>query len=554
MILSQRAASFRHVIACTGILFLGLATGQLIASDNGSSPSCPLPFGLTISPVSANTAVLTWTQSNSVDRIDVRWRVKGAADWIVQQGVTSPDTIDALEMCVEYEVEFKSVCADSFSVFGIAQTFETDGCCRLPTGFRISGNSATTASFAWDSVGAATGFFIRYKTRAATEWNEISVNGNGVVLPDLKECTAYDVQLRTRCNSDSTGFSDVFLLQTTGCDRCEQAAYCNAGAFDASMLWVDSVSLGSLQSKTGSNGGSVTFSGSPPMLERNRSYAFYVSPGISGDTCPVFLRAWLDTDQDGIFNDSTEMILDAIDSTGSGASSVVVLSDALELGIVRMRIIAAYATDTIGPQQCGIIDFGEVEDYCVSIGDVCPRAIMLDTIGVEDKSASIMWEPGEKALAYIYRHREVGDDDWIDEQITQDTMVDLSDLKKCTDYEFQLVHVCIQDTTEQSLFFSTKCPSAVAELPPSISGIKVFPNPFASTFTLEITARESMESHYRIVNLMGQSMIEGQLDLLADVPVRLTSDALESAPAGVYLVAIRTGQNWTTLKLIKSER
>ena len=63
------------------------------------------------------------------------------------------------------------------------------------------------------------------------------------------------------------------------------------------------------------------------------------------------------------------------------------------------------------------IDLGEVEDYCVEIivdSLLCPLPVGLDTMDYQGTSTLVVWEEVDSAIAYVIRHRKVGDDEWME--------------------------------------------------------------------------------------------------------------------------------------------
>ncbi|MDX1478155.1 MAG: fibronectin type III domain-containing protein [Saprospiraceae bacterium] len=538
-----------------------LVTGLTSRSDFASTPVspllvdtsqlCPAPAEIQLLGVTDSSLVLSWQQSDSVLQTDILYREDGGA-LAEATDVTSPWTLTGLAACTRYEVILRTVCADGLAE-SAALLVTTDGteCCNTPAGVQFAVVGDTFALVTWSSALAATRYAVRYKRPADTIWTELATDTNRVSLANLKPCKRYEVQLQTVCGQDSTGYSDSYLLQTDGCGTCTNRVYCAARGYDASQTFIDSISIGAFRKGSGNNGGYIVYTADPPALERDRNYMVFVQPGYAGDTCDVYIRAWLDLDQDGEFIDSTELVVDAISDGASGATAAFMLAGDLPLGITRLRVILTPVTDTLPPVACGAFNFGEVEDYCVRIDDLCPFAAQLDTLSVSEDEASIIWEGSPRSVGYIYRYREVGTNDWEDPMITMDTTVELTGLKKCNDYEFELTTVCIQDTTRQSLIFSTDCPSATHELPSFVDEMLVYPNPTSGLFSLRMTTQVSMPGVIRVVDLVGRVWEQRTMELAAGQILLEEFSNLADAPAGMYFVVVNAAGKSATRRLVK---
>ncbi|MBL4655583.1 MAG: PKD domain-containing protein, partial [Bacteroidia bacterium] len=96
------------------------------------------------------------------------------------------------------------------------------------------------------------------------------------------------------------------------------------------------------------------------MIE-NKSYVLSIetSSSNSQDT-----KAWIDYDNDGIFNDSTELILTANNKYDPSAT-ILIRSNSLKNTALRMRITSDYTGSN--PSSCTDLDYGQAEDYTVII-------------------------------------------------------------------------------------------------------------------------------------------------------------------------------------------
>lgn len=103
------------------------------------------------------------------------------------------------------------------------------------------------------------------------------------------------------------------------------------------------------------------------VLGRGNPYTLTVKNGSCGSYYTMDKRAWIDFDQNGVFDDPAERIMDTTSTAALQAqsSSFIVPANAM-LGITRMRVIG----DESGPSDpCGSYSYGETEDYTIEIID-----------------------------------------------------------------------------------------------------------------------------------------------------------------------------------------
>ncbi len=109
-------------------------------------------------------------------------------------------------------------------------------------------------------------------------------------------------------------------------------------------------------------------------VDMNAAASYPISlEGYTGGEYINYFTAFVDFDQDGVFNNAEEMFeIGSIEnSTGldgqAATGTITVPSDAL-IGTTRMRIIKTDAASPVEP--CWSYSFGQVEDYTVNIADI----------------------------------------------------------------------------------------------------------------------------------------------------------------------------------------
>jgi hypothetical protein len=87
-----------------------------------------------------------------------------------------------------------------------------------------------------------------------------------------------------------------------------------------------------------------------------------ITPAFSWEVYEEYFRAWIDFNRDGDFDDSGEMVLEA-QGTSKVTQPVLIPGDAVQ-GPTRMRVAMRRGQY---PEACEDFEFGEVEDYTVTI-------------------------------------------------------------------------------------------------------------------------------------------------------------------------------------------
>ena len=519
---------------------------------------CPIPFGINSNIISDTEVILDWITIDTPDAINARFKPVAASDWDTLSNVSSPLTLTGLIGCTDYVIEFEAICADTSTGFQVSHSFKTDGCCELPASISVTANESSFHA-SWSHVLAAEYYLIQWKKQSDTEWMEEVTSLDEVTILNLEPCTYYQFRLQTNCDTTLTGFSDTITFRTRNCGLCIDLPYCEAGSDDSSEEFLDSLIIGSLVNHSGQDGG----------------YRFFEDLSAefnAGDTLPVFLRPgfgtfqnfdeqfriWLDVNQDGVFEEN-ELLLDSVLSENDTVliSEMAIPENALAGG-TRMRVSMAFHNPPflVDQEPCGEIEFGEIEDYCVTIlrdQNTCPRVdtVLFDAINFT--GAFMYWPSAEGAIAYTYRYRLLGSSEDYTELATVDTTAVIEGLSKCNMYEFQIRTVCIEDTTSYDSIYvlETDCDVAVDPVDPLLANVHLFPNPVTDYVNVRIEAIESGEYHLSVYNLHGQSLyFENVFVDQGSVTDHHIPDLNQLLP-GLYIVVIEKDGRRSTHKMVK---
>lgn len=114
--------------------------------------------------------------------------------------------------------------------------------------------------------------------------------------------------------------------------------------------------------------------------------------------------AWIDYNDDGVFDASERIGYSNGRVTGSGTAGVLGSSASFPIALAcnpavgehRLRVRAMFSTDGINVTPCGNNTYGEVEDYIITITEAaaCPQPSALAATGVTATTANLSWVLG----------------------------------------------------------------------------------------------------------------------------------------------------------------
>ncbi|MFO0359396.1 MAG: S8 family serine peptidase [Flavobacteriales bacterium] len=333
-----------------------------------SNNPCLSPFNLEAQLIEGtNNYTFVWNSISETQTFNFRYRIVGEQVWIVVNSIeTESITINDLSICTEYEYQVQSICSGGESDWSTIQTLLSDGCCVNPDVVVISNVTSTSGNLIWNNVTAAESYTIALTANGNTQLIE-GLESNVYSFSNLEPCTDYLIQVYTVCASNELAPPVSYALSTFGCGSCTDFDYCAVTA-DSELEWIASVEVNNLSNSTGSNNGYEFFSDITTALELGATYDLTLTPGFDGTSYDEYFKAWIDFNGDGIFQDSEE-IFDSGDGSPDAVSGTFEVPGTATLGSTRMRVGMSYFGFFGGgvPPQCGEINYGEYEDYCVQI-------------------------------------------------------------------------------------------------------------------------------------------------------------------------------------------
>lgn len=337
---------------------------------------CPQPYWLKESHIDSNSIQLSWVATQETDQIDLRWRTTGTTQWNEISGIQSPFLLENLKGCTSYEYSMRSVCDSSMSSSWttLKQVVTEEGCCKVPA---IISSSPTnnSAVIRWKAITAAQYYNIKYKIQPGNTWQTVNyITADSLVITNLEPCSMIEVKIQSFCTSGLTSFSEGFDFQTIGCGACYDKTYCQSTSNHASEEWIQRVEVGT-DWAFDSYGfqGYQDFTGATDVPELTiypqQTVQATIYPEFLGLTFKEMFRIFVDFNLDGDFDDAGELVFDPGWAHDGPMTSDFVTPFFTSEGISKMRIMMKFkASGALNlPQPCETFEYGQVEDYCVSL-------------------------------------------------------------------------------------------------------------------------------------------------------------------------------------------
>lgn len=217
----------------------------------------------------------------------------------------------------------------------------------------------------------------------------LSTSGISYTVTGLSAITTYSFYVKAKDAAGNTSNASNTISVTTS---EIVPIYCESKGKDFSYEWIAGVQIGTY-SKTSAGTAYSDFTSEIITLEAGASVNIVLTPGFKSSTYNEYWKIWIDYNGDKDFDDANELAFDA------GSMSKTVVNGTINIlatasGTTRMRVSMKYN----GAQTaCETLDYGEVEDYTVTFGDVIPDTEApsvpsgLSASNITNSSATISW-------------------------------------------------------------------------------------------------------------------------------------------------------------------
>lgn len=397
----------------------------------------------------------------------------------------------------------------------------------------------------WSNVSNARNYLVEYRKSTEAQWNKITVEDTVLTVSGLEFCSAYVFRMKTRCTTRESLYS-TSIPYATSCDLCSESSYCTFDNIDNSFEWIESISFDNERYRSRKDVAGYIFQQGHTQYAaiQGESYPLVIEPGyLGGDIKKEFYAVWIDYNQNGFFEDVENIV--AIDTTIGDSFSTGVSIPPLALpGITRMRVILAFNQ---APRACDFNDFvfGEIEDYCIEIlesASACDTDIIISSQSVDDHTVMLEWNTNQDAIAYDIRYRNTTESNWTN-TISSDQSILITELKNCSNYEFQIRNICGSDTSpySESHYTDTRCSTTTTEIH---YDLHVSPNPCSTHMDIHLPDVESFS--LTIMDTTGKIMLQRN-------GIRNHQIDMNALSPQLYLVQIVTDQGQRFLKKILKE-
>ncbi len=339
-----------------------------------SDSDCFAPFGVNVGGDPVEGYTMSWGSTAGMLAFNVRYRAVGEDEWVEIAGVDA-NTFDfpELEWCTEYEAQVMAQCDEEESIWSPLQIWLTGGCCEAPaeTGFAITEIGENGAQVSWSPVLAAESYSVTIIDDDGQSQTFDNIINTSFFMSGLASCMAYTVEVSVNCGDETVPAGNSGNFITLGCGPCRDPQFCaSSGGTDDE--WIQRIQLASLDHNSGDNNGYADFTADPDLstvLDPGGTYTLTLTPGYAGTEFNEIWRVWLDYNGDGFFTNNEIVFTTSTPSNAevTGTFSVPVTQNE---GQVRMRVSMKYAGffgNASPPAPCEVMQYGEVEDYCIAI-------------------------------------------------------------------------------------------------------------------------------------------------------------------------------------------
>lgn len=234
-----------------------------------------------------------------------------------------------------------------------------------PSNVTICPNTSTTLSV----TGAESGSGISYQWQQwdGSVWVN-AVGGSGATTvsyttPNITSATQY--RMRTTCSFSSQSATTGTVTVTP---QMSVACYCVPTATTDDATGITNVTFNTINNSSVGTPAYTNFSGISTTVSQGAAYNLSVNVNTGGNYT-VYVKAWVDWDQNGTFDASEIYNLGSAVNQTNGITNAspfsITVPSGATLGNTYMRVRAVYNTSTIN--ACGNQNYSEAEDYTINV-------------------------------------------------------------------------------------------------------------------------------------------------------------------------------------------
>lgn len=352
----------------------GGTTGTPAAIKTFTTRCDPTPPTITISNITATSALITWNPVVASATYKMRWRKVGAPTWEPEISLTTPNTyvLNNLDSFVTYEVQIANKCngETSFNNYSNSKVFTTVRICEIaPPGLTITQLLPTTAEITWDPYPGAT-YVLRYRKVGIPSWTEVPTAVNTIILNGLVEMTKYEMQVVNICNGKPGSYTPPYYFTTPTVIYCKMKSENSAGEYISKVTVIPN---GKPKMENESKASSYTdYTGVPKtfieLIQGSTDNEIIIEKKWLGKTYNEGIAVWIDFDRNGEFDVYEKVFTSPPNTTTPVSGKFNVPADAFVSTTDYKYVVMRVAMERDGvPVSCMNVKNGEVEDYTVRI-------------------------------------------------------------------------------------------------------------------------------------------------------------------------------------------
>ncbi len=385
----------------TNLLPATLYEVQVIAVCNGNqgTPSnntfatrCdPTPPDVTISNVTTNSALITWSPLAVSSHYFMRYRIVGSgnggwsADIPLPAAPANTFPLTGLSVYTSYEVQIANMCdnENTMNPWSNPKVFTTERTCEIaPPGLTITNITTTTAQITWDPFPGAT-YVLRYRKIGIPSWTTVTSNTNIITLTGLLELTQYEMQVANICSGNAGNYTLPYLFTTPTVMYCQMEAVTSSSEYISKVTVTPNGKPEMINESVASNYSDYTGVNNKfiELIQGSSDNKVSIDKKISGNT-NAGVAVWIDFNRNGYFDINERVFVSGPNNeetvTGTFSVPVDAVVSLTDFKYVVMRV--ALQKDAI-PVNCTNVPSGEVEDYTVRISKpIIPNSVNQDEI------------------------------------------------------------------------------------------------------------------------------------------------------------------------------
>lgn len=239
-------------------------------------------------------------------------------------------------------------------------------CLNAPTSSAATGVTLTGFTANWAAVASATGYLLDVSTSNTfatfvSGYNGLPVgNVTSYALTGLTTNTTYYYRVRATgsvCTSTNSSTQTIYI------------GYCTYNTTYSDATGITNVTFNTINNTTTGTPAYVNFLAQSTTVQQGQSYNLSVLVNTDG-SYTVRAKAWIDWNQNGVFDASEEYDLGGVYNNANGAPNYSPLSITIPgtalVGSTVMRVVATEVSDPY-PLACGTQLYGEAEDYTITV-------------------------------------------------------------------------------------------------------------------------------------------------------------------------------------------